>query len=74
MARTLLRRLSKLLCCFKGIELMNLETSPKSDSIRSDIVQAVKFKDEKSLVGSVRCLSVSPMERVAIPDPRICRI
>lgn len=54
----------------KAFELMNLETSPKSDSIRSDIVQAVKFKDEKSLVRFCQVVqSVSPIDAFAIPEP-----
>ena len=63
--------------CVKGaalfarvFELLNLETMPKSDAVRSDIIQAVRFDDADSLVAFCRCIQkAAPVDSFVSPEP-----
>ena len=63
--------------CVKGaalfarvFELLNLETMPKSDAVRSDIIQAVRFDDADSLVAFCRSIQkAAPVDSFVSPEP-----
>ena len=43
---------------------------PSSDSVRSDIVQSLRFSTKEQLIGFCRCIqSVSPVDSFALPEP-----
>lgn len=54
----------------KIFEKLNLLTMPSSVSVRSDIVQALRFSTKEQLIGFCRCIqSVSPVDSFALPEP-----
>lgn len=54
----------------KLFESLSLETMPASNSVRSDIVQALRFETKDDLIGFCRCIqSVSPVDSFALPEP-----
>ena len=54
----------------KIFEDLNLPTMPSSDSVRSDIVQALRFNTSDELIEFCRCIqSVSPVDSFALPEP-----
>ena len=63
--------------CVKGaalfarvFELMQLPTMPESGAVRSDIIQAVRFESEKSLVAFCRSIQkAAPVDSFVSPEP-----
>lgn len=54
----------------KIFEMLGLSTMPSSDSVRSDIVQALRFETSEQLIDFCRCIqSVSPVDSFAMPEP-----
>ena len=51
-------------------ERLGFETSPASDSLRSDIIQAVKFNDPKKLISFCKCIqAAAPVDSFVSPEP-----
>ncbi len=56
--------------CSKVFSFLGYEVNPLFDSQRSDIVQAIKFKDEKKLILFCQGIqSGSPVDSFAVPEP-----
>jgi cystathionine beta-lyase family protein involved in aluminum resistance len=63
--------------CVKGaalfarvFEALNLETMPRGDAVRSDIIQAVRFPDADSLVAFCRSIQkAAPVDSYVSPEP-----
>jgi len=54
----------------KIFEKYGLSTMPSSDSVRSDIVQSLRFSTKEQLISFCRCIqSVSPVDSFALPEP-----
>jgi cystathionine beta-lyase family protein involved in aluminum resistance len=51
-------------------EQLNMKTTPGSDAVRNDIIQAIRFQDEESLVKFIQCIqAVSPVDSYVTPYP-----
>ena len=61
----------KTAALFAGaFEKLGLESMPASDSERSDIVQALRFKSKEQLIEFCRIIqSVSPVDSFVVPEP-----
>ncbi len=63
--------------CVKGaalfarvFEALGLETMPRGDAVRSDIIQAVRFSDAESLVAFCRSIQkAAPVDSFVSPEP-----
>ncbi len=63
--------------CLKGaalfaklFELLGMETLPESGAVRSDIIQAIRFADEKTLVRFCQSIQrAAPVDAFAVPEP-----
>ncbi|MEA4939892.1 MAG: methionine gamma-lyase family protein [Christensenella sp.] len=63
--------------CVKGaalfarvFEALGLETMPRGDAVRSDIIQAVRFSDAESLVAFCRSIQkAAPVDSYVSPEP-----
>ncbi|MPM83162.1 hypothetical protein SDC9_130225 [bioreactor metagenome] len=63
--------------CVKGaalfarvFETLGLETMPRGDAVRSDIIQAVRFSDAESLVAFCRSIQkAAPVDSYVSPEP-----
>ncbi len=54
----------------RALEQMNMKTMPRCDALRSDIIQAVRFPDEGSLVSFCRSIQkAAPVDSYVSPEP-----